>query len=261
MFALRRFLPLALSSWCFAARVDAQTLGDDRAPAPDAAELDAIEQAWRAAETQRRFAIRHTIHLTLEVGGSVTLFREFTRGGLLLRREPSLAALVSAGARYGVTPAFEVHGRAEIVAPLTVSAIDASAYPRVAMTTCEGQRVFDLATATAAAVTLDAGFRVRVLSALSPFYVGASLRLSSQFSTGGGTWSARCLDDRGATVSRVSGQVDASALVLDVGAGLETGFRFGEREAWDVGIRMTVQALGTNEAGLGGAQLFLGWSL
>ena len=33
--------------------------------------------------------------------------------------------------------------------------------------------------------------------------------------------------------------------------------RFGEREAWDVGIRMTVQALGTNDASVGGAQFFL----
>jgi hypothetical protein len=255
-------LPLALSAWCLCPRgARAQTLGDDLAPAPDAAEREAIERAWRAAEIERRFAVRHRLRLTLEVGGAVTLFREHQSDALLLRREPSLAAMVSAGARYGVTPSFEVHGRAEIVGPLSVGVIDAGAYPRVAMTSCEGQRRFELASAAGATVTLDAGFRARVFSALSPFYVGASVRLASQFSSGGGTWSARCVDDRGATLSRVSGEVDGSAAVFDVGAALETGFRFGEREAWDVGIRMTVQALGTNDAGVGGAQFFLGWSL
>lgn len=262
MSVVRQLHPLALSALCLASRpASAQTLGDERAPPPDAAELEAIERAWRAAETERRFALRHHVRLTLEVGGAVTLFREFESDGLLLRREPSLAAMISAGARYGVTPAFEVHGRAEITGPLSVTAIDASAYPRVAMTSCAGQRTFELASATGAAITLDAGFRVRVLNALSPFYVGASVRLSNQFSAGGGTWSARCVDDRGATLSRVSGEVDASALRLDVGAALETGFRFGVREAWDLGIRMTVQALGTNDASVGGAQFFVGWSL
>ncbi len=260
MRSLRR--TLALAAWCLAPRIaHAQTLGDETAPAPDATELEAIERAWRAAETERRFALRHRVRLTLEVGGSVNLFREHESDSLLLRREPSLAAMISAGARYGVTPSFEVHGRAEIVGPLDVSVIDASAYPRVSMTACDGQRQFELAKATGAAVTLDAGFRVRVLSALSPFYVGASVRITSQFSAGGGAWSARCVDDMGATVSRVRGEVDGSATVLDLGAALETGYRFGEREQWDLGIRMTVQALGTNDAGVGGAQLFLGWTL
>ncbi len=248
------------ASWLSARAARAQTLGDDRALAPDAAELDAIERAWRRRETERLFALRHRVRLIVEAGASVTRYREHVTDAVTLRRDPSLAAMAAVGGRYALTPAFEVHLRGELVAPLPVGAIDNGAFARVATTPCDATRRYDLAPATAAALTLDAGFRVRAITALSPFYVGGALRLTGQVSTGSGEWAVRCVDARGATVSEVTGSVDASAAVVDVGASLETGYRFGERESWDVGIRMTVQALGTNAAGLGGAQFFVGWS-
>lgn len=259
----RLLLAATLVAACLAASpACAQTLGDDRVLAPDTAELEAIERAWRARESERLFALRHRVRLTLEAGGAVALYREHVTDALTLRREAALAPMLAVGARYGIIPSFEVQARVELVAPLPLGVIDNGAFTRAAMKSCDGARAFDLAQTLAAMLTLDAGFRVRVFSSLSPFYVGASMRLSGQFSGGGdGAWAVRCVDARGATTSQIRGSVDRSTASLDVGASLETGYRFGERESWDVGLRLTVQALGTNEAGVAGAQFYVGWSL
>ncbi len=259
-----RALPaLALVGACLTAGIArAQTLGDDHVLAPDAAELEAIERAWRDRERERLFALRHRVRLTVEAGGAVALYREHITDALTLRREAALAPMLAVGARYGVIPSFEVQARVELVAPLPLGVIDNGAFTRAAMTSCDGARAFDLAQTMAAVLTLDAGFRVRVFSSLSPFYVGASMRVSGQFSGGGdGAWAVRCVDERGATTAQLRGAVDRSTASLDVGAALETGYRFGARESWDVGLRLTVQALGTNEAGVAGAQFYVGWSL
>jgi hypothetical protein len=70
----------------------------------------------------------------------------------------------------------------------------------------------------------------------------------------------RCHQLTGATTTLARGTSSGETVVGDVGAHFETGYRFGVRERWDVGLRALVHALGTNAAGIGGAQLFLGWS-
>ncbi len=238
----------------------AQGLGDATAPPPDAAELDAIEQAWRARETARRFALRHTWRFFTEAGVSAFRYREHVTDDLTLRREDALAPFVAAGLRYGVTALVEVHARAEFAGPLPVRAMRNADFTAVAATPCDGQRDFSLVSVTGALATLDVGIRGRVFQALSPFYLGASLRVSAQPVWGGGAWSVRCIDASGAARPSNTGSADVSALVFDVGASLDTGYRFGANEAWEVGLRLLVHALGTNDAGLGGGSFFVGWS-
>lgn len=238
----------------------AQTLGDDDALPPDEREVEAITRAWRERETQRLHAVRHRIWGVVDVGVAVLRYREYVTDTLTLRREDALAPTLALGARYGITPAFELFGRVEVTAPVRVGVIDNTAFTRASATACDGTRRFELAPATAALATLELGFRTRVLTSLSPFFVGVGLRLGVQVSSGSGAWAIQCVDDRGRDTSRIAGESSGEALRMDLGAVLETGYRFGDDERWQLGLRMLVQALGTNDAGLGGAQLALGWA-
>lgn len=236
----------------------AQDLGGESAPAPDLAESEAIERAWRDREGARLLALRHRARWYVEAGGAVLLYSEHVTDAVTLRREPSLGASLAVGLRYGINAYFEVQGSVEVIGPLALGAIDNGAFARVATAPCDGSRRFDLAPGTAALVSLAVGFRVRVFRALSPFYVGGGLRLTGQVSGGGGAYAVRCVDDGGRETSRLSGNAAAEAVTPDVGAYLETGYRVGERETWDVGIRMLTTVLSTPAPG--GAQFFVGWS-
>ncbi len=238
-----------------------QTLGDERAPPPDAAELDAIEREVAAGEVARRFAVRRRLRPYFEVGPAVLRGRDELRDGLLLRREATVAPAFAAGVRWGFAPAFEVHGRLEVMAPFTVGALDAGASVRAAMAPCVGSLRFDLAAVTGALLTLEAGARARVFDARSPFYVGLAARLGAQVTTGRGDYAIRCVDAAGTERGRVSGSTPAGSLTLDVGAALETGYRFGAGEPWDLGLRLLFHRIGSSDAGVAGAQVALGWSL
>jgi len=243
------------------AAASAQTLGDARAPAPDEAELAAIDRAWAERESARLFALRRRVRPYVELGPAVLRARDDLTDGLALRREPALAAAVSLGARYAFAPAFEVHARLEVIGPFGVGAIDEGAFARAAMTPCEGSLHFDYAPGTGLLLSLEAGLRVRVLSSRSPFYVGLGARAGVQTSFGEGPYAVRCVDVAGRERSRVTGSTSAAALALDLGAALETGYRFGDEERWDVGLRLLMQGIGTDAMGVAGALVALGWSL
>jgi hypothetical protein len=238
-----------------------QTLGDERAVAPDEAELAAIERAWDARESARLAALRRRVRPYVELGPSVLRARDDRSDGLFLRRDAAAAVSLALGVRYGFAPAFEVHGRMEAVGPLAVGAIDDAASARAATAPCAGTLRFDFVSAAGALLTLEAGVRARVFNARSPFYVGVGARLGAQVTGGDGPYAIRCVDAAGVERSRVSGAADAGSLALDVGAALETGYRFGDGERWDVGLRLLVHRIGTDAAGVAGAQVALGWSL
>lgn len=253
-------LGAAFAALLMASPAPAQTLGDEDALPPDEGEVEAITAAWRARETQRLHALRHRVWGVFEVGVSVLRYREFVTDTLTLRRDDALAPTLAAGARYGVTPAFELQGRVELTGPVAVGAIDNVAFERAAATACDGTRRYELAHAGALVAALEIGFRARVLTSLSPFFVGVALRAAAQASFGGGAWAIQCVDARGRGLSRITGDTSGEALRVDLGGVLETGYRFGDDERWQLGLRMLIHALGTNDAGVGGAQLSLGWA-
>lgn len=239
----------------------AQTLGDERAPPPDARELDAVEREVAERDVAALYAARRRVRPYVELGPAVLRARDDARDGLLLRRDPAVAAALAVGVRWGFAPAFEVHGRFEVVGPLRLGALDDAASARAAMAPCAGSLRFDFVDAAGALLTLEAGARARVFNARSPFYVGLAARLGAQVTGGEGPYAIRCVDASGAERSRVAGSASAGSFTLDVGAALETGYRFGEGERWDVGLRLLVHRIGTGDAGVAGAQVALGWAL
>ena len=243
------------------AAASAQTLGDARAPVPDEAELAAIDRAWAERESARLFALRRRVRPYVELGPAVLRARDDLTDGLALRREPALAAAVSLGARYAFAPAFEVHARLEAIGPFAVGAIDEGAFARAAMSPCEGSLHFDYAAGTGLLLSVEVGLRVRGLSSRSPFYVGLGARPGVQTSFGDGPYAVRCVDAAGRERSRVTGSTSVAAFALDLGAALETGYRFGDEERWDVGLRLLMQGIGTDAMGVAGAIVALGWSL
>jgi len=243
------------------AAASAQTLGDERALAPDAAELAALDGFWAERESARLFALRHRIRPYIELGSAFLRARDDLTDGLARRREPTPAAAVSFGARYAFAPAFELHTRLEVIGPFAVGAIDEGAFARTAVTPCEGSLHFDYAAGTGLLLSLEAGVRARVLSSRSPFYVGLGARAGVPTSFGDGPYAIRCVDAAGRERSRVTGSTSVAALALDLGAVLETGYRFGDEERWDVGLRLIMQGIGTDGMGVAGALVALGWSL
>lgn len=243
------------------AAASAQTLGDERVPVPDEAELAAIDRAVAERESARLFGLRHRLRPYVELGAAVLRAREDVANGLGLRREPAPAVAVALGVRYGLASLFELHGRVEAIGPFGVGAIDEGAFARTAMTPCEGALHYDYAPGTGLLLSLEVGARARVFTSRSPFYVGVGARLGMQSSFGEGGYAIRCVDAAGAERSRVTGRTPIAAQALDLGAVLETGYRFGEDERWDVGLRLLVQRIGDEGMGVAGAQVALGWSL
>ena len=61
--------------------------------------------------------------------------------------------------------------------------------------------------------------------------------------------------------SRCNRSTSVAAFALHLAAALAPGYRFGDEERWDVGLRLLVQRIGTDAMGVAGAIVALGWSL
>lgn len=100
---------------------------------------------------------------------------------------------------------------------------------------------------------------MRLLSLRSPFYVGLGVRAGLQIGAGTGTGVVRCIGRDGRENSRVSMDLSGGAMIPLLGGELETGFRFGDREEFDLSLRLLASLVNVESPGPSGAQLTLSW--
>lgn len=204
-------------------------------------------------------AIAHQRRLRPFVSLGVAVQRVATRSdqGLSLQRQPGAAPTLALGLRSGFGALFEALLLLDVAAPYTVTAFPGTLAAAAATQPCEGTRRFDLPAGSSLDVTLSAMLRARLLRPSLPFYVGLGVRLSSAVASVRGVATAWCVGSAAQPPPRA--EVDRLTWTTHIEAALETGYRFGAREAWDVGLRMFVTDLGRNDARVGGAQWFVAW--
>lgn len=231
----------------------------DAAAQPQPTSREAAIASARERDLADTLSSRRELRVLLELGASVFSSSASDTRDALLRRRPGIGAMMAVGARTGLGGWLEAHLRLELTGPLSIETYPHSVSDAVAATRCEGSRVFDLPTAPAMTFYLEPGIRLRVLSMRSPFYVGVGIRLGIQAGSAEGPVSVRCVGADGATRDTTQGMAARAPLVSELGGQIETGFRFGDRESWDIGLRLIAQGVGTEDPGIRGMQFFLGW--
>jgi len=225
---------------------------------PAEQELRSIEADVSARAQREATAGRAYVRPFVEVGVSVGRSANQTSGTDTLERQPGAAPLLAVGIRRGFGALLELDLRLEAVAPNAVSAFPAALAEAARDQPCAGSRRFDLPGASAVDVALATALRVRLVRASSPFYVGLGLRFTASYADVRGTATARC-EGASPTPPPARAEVTEVSWTTRADAVVETGFRFGEHEAWDVGLRMIVTEVGTNSTRVGGAQWFVAW--
>lgn len=233
-------------------------LGQVPALPPSEAELRTIGDDVSARARREATSQRARVRPFVELGVSVWRGSTWPSGSVTLERQPGAAPMLALGLRRGLGPVVELDLRLEAVAPVAVAAFPAPLAQAAAAQPCAGSRRFDLPAASALDVALAAAVRARLFRATSAFYVGLGLRLAGTYADARGPAVARC---EGASPAPPPAQAEVTdtSWAVRADAGLETGYRFGDHEAWDVGLRMVVSAVGTNNTRVGGAQWFVAW--
>ena len=257
MSVLRRVAALVLGTLLLPRSARAQPWSSP-ALSPSVASLTALEHDV-AARAHLEAAARRS-HLRPFVSLGVAVHRAATRSdaGLTLERQPGAAPQLALGLRRGLGALLEGDLLREIAAPIAVTAFPAALAAAAAMQPCDGTRRFELPAGSALDVALAATLRARLVRPSSPFYVGLGVRLSAAVVDARGVATARCIGPV-PEPPPPQAEVDRIAWTTRVDAAVETGFRFGDREAWDVGLRMLVTDLGRNDTRVGGAQWFVAW--
>ncbi len=233
-------------------------LGQVPALPPSEAELRAIGASVSARARREVTAQRARMRPFVELGVSVWRGSTWPSGSVTLERQPGAAPMLALGVRRGLGPLLELDLRLETVAPVAVTAFPASLAQAAAAQPCPGSRRFDLPAASALDVAVGATLRARLFRATSAFYVGLGLRLASTYADARGPALARC-DGASPAPPPAESAVTETSWAARADASVETGYRFGDHASWDVGLRMVVNAVGTNNTRIGGAQWFVAW--
>lgn len=235
----------------------AQTVAD-ALTTPTARELAALRATVDRSERDRLRALRRR-RWFVEAGVALLDEASARDGDALVTRGASLNALVAMGVRLGVGDLVELHGRVEIAGPIPITRLPDALSAMAAARPCDGSRSFELPAGLGGAFTLELGARLRLLSIRSPFYVGFGVRAGLQVGAGTGEGVVRCVGRDGVERSRVSLALTEGAAVPTLGGQLETGFRFGDREEFDLSLRMLASLVNVESAGPSGAQLTFSW--
>lgn len=235
----------------------AQTV-TDALTTPTARELAALRASVDQGERDRLRALRRR-RWFVEAGAALLDEASVRDADALVTRGASLNALVAMGVRLGVGDLLELHGRVEIAGPIPITRLPDALSAMAAAQRCDGSRSFELPAGLGGAFTLELGARLRLLSIRSPFYVGFGVRAGLQVGAGTGEGVVRCVGRDGVERSRVSLLLTEGAAVPTLGGQLETGFRFGDREEFDLSLRMLASLVNVESAGPSGAQLTFSW--
>lgn len=236
----------------------AQTI-TDALTTPTHTELSTLRRTVDASRTAETRALRHRLRWFVEAGGALLDEATTRDGDALVTRGPSLNALVALGLRVGIGDLVEVHSRVEITGPMPITRLPDALTALASATRCDGSRSFELPAGLGGMFTAEAGVRMRLLSLRSPFYVGLGVRAGLQIGAGTGTGVVRCIGRDGRENSRVSMDLSGGAMIPLLGGELETGFRFGDREEFDLSLRLLASLVNVESPGPSGAQLTLSW--
>lgn len=238
----------------------AATAARAQAP-PDAAELSRIRAVVEARETADAMAIRRRWRPAVGLGlVATTSFDVSTDDGREVRFEGGFAGALSAMVTRAITERFDVFARVELAAPQRASVLPPEAQRAVAATPCAGSRRFDLPQGAGGLAAADLGLRMRLVDARSPFFIGFGLRLALRWNDVSGPWRVWCDALDGARTLVVQGDVSDAPLVPDLGATLDTGYRFGPQEAWEVGLRLSLGGIADGDINARLGQLYVMWS-
>lgn len=227
---------------------------------PDAAELARIRAVVDARETADALAVRRRWRLSLGLGLVATTPFDVTDEGREVRFEGGFAGSLAAMITRGITDLFDAYARLELVAPQRASVLPTDARRAVAAVPCAGSRRFDLPQGAGGLAALDLGLRLRTLDARSPFFVGFALRVATRWNAVDGPWRVWC-DALDGTRSLVAQGVSSdSPLVPDLGATLETGYRFGPASSWEVGLRLSLGGIAEGDINARLGQFYVMWS-
>lgn len=228
--------------------------------APTAAEFAAIRAAVEAREIDAAMALRSRWRLGLGLGLVATTSFDARESIGELRFEGGFSGAIFAALTRGITEVFDVAGRLEVAAPQEASVLPAEAAMAVAGVPCTGSRRFERPRGAGALGALDVGLRARLFDARSPFFVGIAMRAAVRWNDVAGAWSVWCEGADGTRARLAGGEVRGAPPRMDLGASLETGYRFGARASWEVGLRLSLGGLTEGDIATRLGQWYLAWS-
>ena len=252
-------LVVLTSAWLASPRECAAQTVTDALSTPTSAELSALRATVDDRDRDRLRALRQRRRWFIEAGAALLDEASTRDGDAVVTRGPSLNALVAMGLRFGVGDLVELHARVEIAGPMPITRLPDALSAMAAAQRCDGSRSFELPPGLGGIFTAELGARLRLLSLRSPFYVGVGVRAGLQVGAGTGTGLVRCVGRDGVERSRVSMELDEGASIPLLGGQLETGFRFGDREEFDLSLRMLASLVNVESPGPSGAQLSFSW--
>jgi hypothetical protein len=250
---VRGVTPILLTAMLAAGAASAQ----DPPGRDELAQIRAVAEARDAAEA---LALRRRWRLHFGLGVAAATAFDVVESDREVRFDGGFAGVLSGTLTRGITELFDVFARVELTAPQRASVLPGSARRDVAAVPCAGSRRFELPQGAGGIASLDVGLRLRTLDARSRFFVGFGLRVAARWNMVDGPWRVYCDALDGTRTLITQGSVDASTVVPDLGASLETGYQFGATRAWEVGLRLSVGGIAGGDITAQIGQWYLAWS-
>lgn len=227
-------------------------------PGPE--ELARIRAVVEARETADALAIRRRWRLSLGLGVLAGTAFDVSDAAREVRFDGGLAGAFAVMVTRGLTELFDLFARVEVGAPLRASVLPADARREVAASPCAGSRRFELPQGYGGLAAADVGLRLRALDARSPFFIGMALRVAARWNDVAGPWRVWCDALDGTRTIAAQGDLRASPVLPDLGATLETGYRFGAAASWELGLRLSLGGIAEGDIRARLGQFYVMWS-